>query len=580
MHDHDANTPLSYGEELAIAQRLIASGDFSHALHHCLGAIGFEPHRDEWHAVLRDLLVRGGLRKALEDDSYFGAKAALAWHMHDVGELGDALDLIGAVAVAVPHLGFQQWFGRWLEEAAAKHVEVDPGTVLRVLLLGTQFGIGRIKLLPAEQAAARDLAPIARFAAETLKDPQVYMLASAVLRRAGEVTDAIAMGERSRAVGGDAAQAATVIGLAHRAAGQPERAVKIFEETFAQTGDAIYLQEKFRALCDAGNWVDADALAQHLCAVKPPDSEAQMEYAYVARCLQRKTPRPHDPPLDAIRRRSLGHGQIYAMTDATANMLVQHAAQMGDEITTAVSGHEGPSNRLCIALMFAGSTDPRKAGYSCTEPFRSVSANDCALWKLDGDVVVQAMPAPSEQVLAWVDDLCNTDEADFIDLFERALRMPKVACDPREWAAASVHPRVRPTRAERTPAWLYRWQTCAMIGLACSRDRAVLASLLRGVIDWPLAAAIRVAAEVALREPSSTRAYRQALIDLVGPLMHHPNGGLKITLVTALEMLPFVGKSYLEQLRHAMQHDAHGHGHDHDHDHDDHDDHDQGHDEN
>jgi tetratricopeptide (TPR) repeat protein len=565
MHDDHASTPLSYSAELELASQLLTR-DPKHALHHCIGALALQPQRREWHVILRELLAGGELRRVLEQDTFFASKAALAWHMHERGELAEALDLIGAVAGAVPHLGFQQWFGVWLEEAAAARAEIDAGTVLRVLLLGTSFGIGRIRLLPAEQAAARELAPIARFAAESLRDAQVYMLASSVLRRAGDNAAAVAMAEHARDAGAELAQVATVVGLALRAAGDPVRAIDVFDGAFQVSRDVIYLQEKFRALVDAGRWQEAADLAKTITASKPPDGESQLEYAFVERALRDKLPVPSAPPLDHIRRQSLGHGQLFAMGDATANVLrqiIQSKPQheIGEtirtmDVSTAVQGHEGASNRLCMALVFKGSTDPRVASYSNDKVMRMVRdhADQYTLWKQDGDVVVQALPVPPAAVLDYVEALAEPRGEDFLALWERG-RANVPAAMAREWVAATVHPRMPVACVHEGPAYLYRAQVCALIGLAHSepgwdgtQKRDAFLSLLRGVIDWPMAAAIRVAAEIAMTEPSAMHEVRLTLIDLIGPLEDLPNAAIPGTLLYALEMLPFVGKDYTEKL--------------------------------
>jgi hypothetical protein len=400
------------------------------------------------------------------------------------------------------------------------------------------------------------------------------MLASAVLRRAGDNADAIKLAERARAAGGEVAQVATIVGLALRAAGNPTQAIEVFEGAYEVTRDPIYLQEKFRALVDAGRWSDASSLAETITRSKPPDSESTLEYGFVAHALKAGLPIPTSPPLDDIRRRSLGHGVMLEMSDATANMMRQIAGaddlaakplrERGESIragnvTCGVSGHEGPSNRLCMSLMFADSTDTRRASYTNPEALRSLreATDEYTLWKLDGDVVVQALPAPPSSVVDWVEQLALSDADDFLELWDTA-RVPPPAT-ARDWVAATVHPRMPLERVAEGPSWLYRWQTCALIGLAHAERgwdrtgrRDALLALLRGAIDWPLAAAIRVATEVALREPTATREIRQALIDLVQPLKDVPNAALPTALFLALEMLPHVGKDYIETVREAL----------------------------
>jgi len=568
-HDHDR--PFTYSEELSVTRQLIDGGDLPHALHHCIGALGLEPQRREWQPLLRELLASKAVRQKLDDDNYYGAKAALAWHLHETGAITDALDIIGAVAVAVPHKGFQAWFGAWLEEAATKKMPIDSGTVIRVLLLGTTFGIGRIKLLPTEQLCARELAPMARFAVHAVPDPQILMLASAVMRRAALHTEALEYAERYLEAGGDPAMSATVIGLALRAKGEPEKALPIFEKAYATTGDPIYLLEKFRAHVDAGQWSDAQQLAERIAAEREPDGENLMEFSFADRAAEQQLPRPSSPPLDDVRRRALGHAAILSMTEATTNALTQimTSDEMRDkstaeriedlrtnEIVVEASANEGPSTRLTMALMCAGSTDPRAARYGSPDPLVMIEdeADQYTLWKVEDDVAVQALPAPPDAVLEWVLELAESDAADFLALWDEAKDLPRATA--RDWLGAAIHPRMPLAEVEDGPRWVYHWQLCSLIGLAKSEPgwegtakRDALLSLLRGAIDWPLAAAIRVAAEVALYEPTAAPELRQRFLDLREDLEHVPNSGIPVSLLLALEMTPYVSKELIEPFR-------------------------------
>jgi hypothetical protein len=106
------------------------------------------------------------------------------------------------------------------------------------------------------------------------------------------------------------------------------------------------------------------------------------------------------------------------------------------------------------------------------------------------------------------------------------------------------------------PDWVYRWQVAALIGLALSdrgwngtAKRTALLSLFNGPVDWPTSAAIRVAAEVALREPGATSELRRILIELTYAMDREQNSGLTRTLYDALEMIPYVPREYLDRLR-------------------------------
>jgi hypothetical protein len=136
-------------------------------------------------------------------------------------------------------------------------------------------------------------------------------------------------------------------------------------------------------------------------------------------------------------------------------------------------------------------------------------------WKREGDSVIQALGPPLAEVSEWIErlslrELDGTDprtlfdsSTNFLDLWSAAVSPPPPAAAARDWVAAMVFPRMPPCRVCSGPDWMYRWQVVALIGLAHAepgwegtQKRAALRSLLRGAIDWPLAAAIRVAAEL------------------------------------------------------------------------------------
>ena len=576
----------SYVGELGLARRLLDAGEKQHALHHCIGALALEPHRREWQPILRELLDGGDLVTKLEDDPFIGAQAAHALHLHDRGKLGDALDKIAGVASVVPRLGFQRWFATWLDEAVSQGVPFDPVAVLRVLMLGASFGIGRMRLLPAERAAAEDLVPVARVAVERVAgEPRVFLLASAILRRAGHCAEAAGVAEKGHGRV-DPSMVATALGLALRGNREFDRAATVFEQAHQESGDLIYLQEKYRVLADAGRWEDALAVADHVYRHKEPDDENRAEHDCLRRAVAARAPAPDEPPLDLVRRRSLGHGYLFPMQDATANALRNVAADPGvrskgpteageslraGSVTMGVSGNEGASNRLTQAVMFAGVADPRQASYTIDgSSSRAIvdAADQYTPWRHDEEITVQALPAPPDAVADWIERLALEEPdgsaperlfeatGDFLDMWRASAPTAVPPATARDWVAATVHPRMPVFRVCMGPDWVYRWQVAALIGLARSEPRwadstkrDALLSLLRGIIDWPLAAAIRVAAELALEDPDATAELRQALIEIVPSLRGEPNGAIAQTLLISLEALPFVEKECLDQLR-------------------------------
>jgi tetratricopeptide (TPR) repeat protein len=585
--EHDHARPRSYAEELELSRKLLEQGDRLHALHHCVGALTLEPHRREWSPTLRELLEHRDVVQKLEGDTFYGSRAALAFHQRERGNLTEAFDSIAPVIEAAPNLGFQRWFVTWLGDAGAV---ASASAVKRVLALVTTFGLGRIRLLPAERAAAEELVPIADYAIRSLSEPRVLWLAAATYRRAGRCEKAIEAAAKARPglppdLGG------TALGLSLRANREFDLACKVFDETFAATGGRDFLHEKLRVLADAGRWNDALSIFERL-GTEGLDPENQGELAELRTRLASNAPAPEVPPFDIVRRRAVGHGTLAPMLDATANGLRQYKEKQsaanptelgklirGDSATVAISGNEGASNRLCMALMFSGEPDPRRAKYSIAtgSALQTVAdrVDQYSLWKLDGDIVVQALPAPSTAVADWIEQVAlhEPDGAapetlldaggDFLDMWTFSKTQPNVEAGAREWVAATTYPRMPLFRVAMGPDWVYRWQVASLIGLAHSESgwdgshrRDAFWSLLDGAIDWPLAAAIRVLAEIALDEPDTTSEIRSRLIRLSETLGNVPNLMIPLTLLNALEAIPFVPEHHVSALRSRLKQDA------------------------
>lgn len=579
-HSCSLHTP-SYLDEIATLRRLVEAGDRAHALRHCTSALGLEPQRSEWRAPLLDLLSDRQLLAGLEEEQFYAAHAARAYHLHEVGQLEAAIALVAEVHAAVPHVGFLPWMTAWVDEAVAKGIALDPRPLLTVLMLGFSFGVGRMRLLPAEIAAAEELVPIARTAMKVTNEGRIAVLASAILRRATRWDEAVQAAERASA---SPELVYVAKGLALRGARDFEGALRTFEEAFRATSDVIHVSEQVRIYADAGRWAEAIAAWKRVAEVRPADGENLAELAAIEEGARTNAPPPEVPPLDEVRRRVLGHGHLFGMTDATANILRQvggaeslrakGATGAGEAIRSgkvkvAVSGREGPTNRLALALMLTGEADPRRAPYeNASSKLYVVAPGEDAftLWREEGDVVVQALAPPPSQVSDWIEALALPESdgsvaefestPDFLALWERAAKQAPPKARARDWAAAIVHPRVPVNRATTTAEWVFRWQVVALLGLVASEPgwagtekREAMLSVLRGAVDWSLAAAIRVAAEVALREPETTRELRLALLDIRPALKGEPNHAIAESLILALEMLPYVSKTFLEPLR-------------------------------
>ena len=576
----------SFDDEMRQVDELMTTGDRSHALHHVVNAIGLAPNRTEWHAPLRRLLLDAALVEELASNPYYGSLAARAFYLHGQGELAEAITIVAQIHAALPALGFEAWLAEWLDEAFTRSIAIAPDVLLHALRPVMTFGVGRLRLLPAEIAAADAMTPIVHAAAKLQPaSPMLRLIGSAALRRANRCDDALAVLEPLLAE--ESVQLLTTVGLALRAKRDFAGALAAFDRAFAIGNDPVHLLEQMRVLADAGRWDEALEAYRRFSSLGTPDRENGLEQAEVARLQRAGAALPAGPPLDRIRRLALGHGALLPMLDATANALRQvggdpglraknpagaGASLRGGSLTVAIKGNEAASNRLCLALVLTGAADPRAVSYALDgDPVRRVGG-EAVLWRIDGDVAVPALPAPQQAVTAWVEQLALPDrdgrvredafetDVDFLDLWDRAGRAPLPRAPAREWLAAMVHPTMPVFRAAAGPEWLYLWQTAAAIGLAHSEPgwdgtdkRAALLAVLGGELDWPIAAAIRVAAEIAVREPAATADLRDVLTQLTHVVPDQPNGAITRTLALALSIIPYVHREAIERL---SAHDA------------------------
>lgn len=297
---------LAYEAEIALVRELVDSGDRAHALHHCTSALVLEPHRTEWRTVLCDLLRDRALVHKLEHDQYFGSHAARAYHLHETGELLEAIGVISQVHAAVPHVGFLDWFTAWADKAVASGLTIDAGPFFDVLLLGYSFGVGRMRMLPAEAAAAEQLVPVARMAMTMTYDDKIALMASAIMRRAGRYDEAVEAAERAR---GSSQPEMYLIAkaLALRGKRDFDGALRTFDEARRATGDPTHLAERVRVLADAGRWAEALDEWNEMSESHDTSAENAAEYAELERAALANAPPPEAPPLDLVRRRVLGH---------------------------------------------------------------------------------------------------------------------------------------------------------------------------------------------------------------------------------------------------------------------------------
>lgn len=502
---HDTDEELSYEDEIALVNELTSAGVRFHALTHCITALALEPNRPEWRSHLTELLADEKLRHALEEDTFLGAHAARAYWLHRNGKLAEAIEIVAQLQQGAPHAGFAPWLARWCEEAQAARLRIDSAMLVQACMPAMSLGLGRIGLLPAEQAAAEELVPIVTLARKHAPgDVRTALVAAAILRRAGRLDDALDATTGVHANVHDHRHAAMLHatrGFVFRALRRFDEAVTSFDRAFDVDRDPVHRLEQFRVLVDAGQWDDALARLGAYRLLAELEAEDEVAFELVTALKSANTAPLVEPPLDLVRRRVLGHGLLIHMGDAMGSS----ARQVGENLRNG----------------------------------RSESA------ELDD----------------WISAISEYDDAqfepgsDFLDLWAAAGMRRPPAEPVRAWSFALVHPRVPTSGATPGPIAIHRWRIVAMIGLALSEagwagteKRSVLLDLLRGPMDGTLGAVIRVAAEVALHEPLATKEIRDQLLELVEPFEAEANGALLRTLRIALEMLPFTPRDAIERL--------------------------------
>jgi tetratricopeptide (TPR) repeat protein len=543
--------------ELAIADGARAQGDWKHALHHYLNALGLDPLALQAVTELRRLQAQHDVLGMLEDNHYVGAHVARAYLLADKGEREQALAIIAAVDEALPELGAVTLLVEWFDPAIVSP-EGRRALYGRLGAAG-QIGIGRVRLLPGERAAVAPYAELAGRLATVETDSSVLGVASGILRRAGRYEEALAAAERARDLGGTSALIA--LALAHRVGGKPEIAAEMFEQLFEQTEEPVYLMEHARALADAGRFPEARAAVVRSAELSgsEPDAESQLFLEWVDGCAA-GDPVALGRDYDWVRRRATWQDLILDMADASTNMLNDPRIERGSKIEVSVNSLEAPSARLCLALHQGSGPDPRAVDYSFGEvptpdprlPRRDVRT---LLWVERDGVMVQAVDPPSDEIRAVVAEVAAAS-SDLSAAWDAAERLAPGARDRLvEVASAMVYPPDVPDDETCVRWWLYRCQVAAACLIARadtrwvgSERRRLLLDLVRGPGDWTTASAVLVLGEIAVREPDAVDEIRRELLALAQAIPTTGHCAYGATLAVTATKIPL----FREQVARAL----------------------------
>lgn len=560
--------------DAAIARKVLAEGDVSHALFHVAGALAVKPREPAYLELLEEVLASVPDPLALterEGGDWFALFAVRAFALRRDGRPTEALEVLLRVLAARPDSPFDAWLEDWIARD-----DYDPSLVARYYDrtmsgvektdLGRRYGNhlrGRLlETLEIARGRHPEEPTLARTHARLLR----------VLRRFDEalaIADAVEARERDY-------ESALLIGTIHRERGAREEGVAWFERAaerrdddwairldigdtyldLARWDDAIAAYEAALAR-DAGNaWAsasipyarfrktgaleDREAIEAHARA-HPKENRAQSLVARVTPFLGH-LPNPREACIAAVQ--PLWNG------DTTAAPL-----------TMASTALEAPSAITACddAMRLRGFAPPRRSASAKLDPDPRAPIETTAftLWTYDGVAATPALPEPPEDVAKAVADLavqrfgivpwCRQAEATGQHLGVGAIEA---------LLGAMVHP---PPMPEGWAPWYWRQQVVIAAGLVVAfvetgwpetGRRAALRSLLFGPVDWTTTAGIVAMTELAYRggPPRDEALEWFARLEAL-PMSPSVYENVALPLVECMLQLDFLDADRLEALR-------------------------------
>lgn len=547
--DHSAIQNLD--QELRTARAALESGDVRHAGYHAAGALALDPNHADALALVDQLAAwrdAGGfvarLKKllgaeepvvrapAFPQSAWWGnhlARARAAWLEH---ELAEAFGMVVSIASHAEHIDLAPWWNRLLDEAEAAGARMPVLPFLMAYAPLCTRTIGLLHLRPLEMAFYgpwTDLGLRLMPHAEQEQEPQLAMMVSALLRRAGRFDDAVAMAQRGLACADQERQTLLHIqlGLAQRAAGRFDQAIgaflaadpdkdKLYGVEIARVyTDAQRVQDALHAFARYGAQDDhevhaAVALLEHRAGTAQGDTGARLadllddgyrpaQYDDIRRLLMGAT----SPDLD--------------MQDASTNVLFERTDLTLDGAQLVVTVHEAPSVRMTLGLAACGSPDPARVDCVANavpkpDPGEPLDKEvGIRLWRREGGVLVQAVPPPTHQTREVLVGL----SARRVVTSRAWLRARELGAtlNPKDVVHSLVHPSPPPPGVKLPlPTWVFNWQRAACLLLGASDlhvpwARSTRRTMLRAVLcshpDWTTAAALHALVETALDDPEA-----------------------------------------------------------------------------
>ena len=534
--------------ELDLAEGAAAAKDDRLALHYLARVLATAPNSERGLALLAGIATRVDVLRLVPAKGFVGNTLLRAWALERAGAV-EAIGLLARTATRVPHRNYDLVLASWLvARHAAGHSLPEPEKNLcyRLLAFALDSTIGLHRLWPGERALLSGVVDCAAALAAFPRDDIGVLLASAALRRAGRVAEAVAL-----TAGGEGnVLVMRAHGLALRTAGRGAEAAEVFARVEAIEPDSAEIVEQARSWYVAGD--SARALETLRRLPQPWDDEVE---AIGRLCLG---PPPTDPiaALDQLLRRMRGHGLMAPRNDATAQALrraLAEGAALGD---VGALGWEAPSNTLALALASGKGGEVaavEREGARGEPSFDPLAASEeLVLWRAGRGSIEQAVPRPASEVREAVRRVAAT-EGDGLRLLEAAeLEAHAFAADQAiAFARAMVHPL---EGQAGSPDALYRLQ-CAAAAIIAHLPGPIdgprgktLRGLAHGQVDWTASAAIFALAHLARHDADAAHFAREALIDTVPRLLPHAGEPRAEQLGIALSTIPAVPRESITAL--------------------------------
>lgn len=555
--EEDQCNPNSPQEDIQIAERVMAEGDYPHAAFHVAAALSTNPLREDWVKLLDEIIEKCPDPEKLlprdggEDGDWFGSVAARAYAYHKTGDLGSALSSMSDLIGAIPDTAYFPWLVEMLEDNDRIGRECDPDDL--VSLASSLIQNQAIDQLdPDLRSEICDLlsSGLATLAEKHPEDEDLGFGRSLFLRRLGRLDEAesVAMNFFDRT---PSWRTAIAVAMVHKERGDVDTSLEWYERaaslepgnetTYLDVGDIELDRERYRQAAEAYNkaciivdehpWGYPSLLfARRMAGIDEEENEAALS-AYAEEYPENDRAR-YLAEWAGMQGRVRFVDFLPEPTEALINCARQMLAEEvidGGTIQVRLSHLEAPSAVLAVEGTFrqiSQSSDlPAMLDLEVTEipqpdPRRSPWNAPFKLWKYRKSKARPGLKEPRTEIVELVSSLASSPDYQLEAWWEAAGKAASrlELSETNDLVASLVH---IPDPEVDLPFWnwIFRVQMAAMFILARLHEDQDLASkkhplrvICEGVIDWPV-----IAAAVALRRLVDTR---PELENQVGDIYH------------------------------------------------------------